>query len=250
MVSLSPYLFIHIGLDIRLLRHAQDFTVEVILTEAQTLIRNLESANFPVSVAGSFNLKQFVSTLESDADKKRKITSFETASLSSIMHLLENIVYAEAQTKIVYVVGETRFSLESLMEHPDRMFASGVFEKLSPISKFDLFEGFNCLVFSRATAGAFHILRGTESILRSYYQTKIKRGREQQPMWANMVNALNAKRNKNGNLLQKLDFIRVNYRNPTAHPDAVYSTENLQDLIGLCIDVINAMAEELPQRIT
>lgn len=247
MKALSPYLFIHIGLDIRLLRHAHDFSVGVIAKEATTLVSNLETAEFPVSVAGAHELTAFRDSLSEEADKSRKLNSFEASRLGAIMDPLERIVHAEAQTKQIYVISETRFSLDSLTQHPNRMFADGVFAKLNLISKFDLYEAFSCLVFSRATAGAFHMLRASEAILRSYYEWTIKRGRDKNPTWANMVRTLSLKRHKRASLLQKLDFIRTNYRNPTAHPDAVYSVVDLQDLIGLCIDVINEMTKDLPE---
>jgi len=42
-------------------------------------------------------------------------------------------------------------------------------------------------------------------------------------------------------LLESLDYIRKSYRNPTNHPEAVYSLDQAEDLLGLCIDVTNKM---------
>jgi hypothetical protein len=245
MISLTPYIFIHIGLDIRLLRQAKTITVKTLIIEADTLIKNLSNAEFAVSVEGARKLQKFLETFRSSPDQDRNLTDGEVTNLHEIVDPLEYMVFAESQTKKIYVVSETRFNLNSLMNAPEKMLGKDVFAKLSPIAKLDLSESFKCLVFSRATAGAFHILRGTEAVLKMYYLQNIKRGRERTPMWANMTRALAAKRHKKASLLQKLDFIRENYRNPTSHPEAVYTVERLQDLIGLCIDVINEIAVDL-----
>lgn len=44
-------------------------------------------------------------------------------------------------------------------------------------------------------------------------------------------------------LLDALDRIRENFRNPTNHPDKIYDIEEVQDLFGLCLDVINRMVQ-------
>jgi hypothetical protein len=46
-------------------------------------------------------------------------------------------------------------------------------------------------------------------------------------------------------ILNTLDLVRVSYRNPTQHPEAKYDIESAQDLLGVCIDLINKMASEL-----
>jgi hypothetical protein len=40
-------------------------------------------------------------------------------------------------------------------------------------------------------------------------------------------------------------MIRTNYRNPTQHPEAIYTIDTAQDLFGVCIDVLGKMASEL-----
>ncbi len=62
-------------------------------------------------------------------------------------------------------------------------------------------------------------------------------------MWGNMLKQL-VERKKNrlpDPLLECLDNIRKSYRNPTNHPEAVYSVDEAEDLLGLCIDVTNKM---------
>jgi hypothetical protein len=247
METLNPYLFIHTGLIIRLLWHSHTFTIQQIIEQISTLYDNLTKARFLVSVAGLEQLKTFVEKLDKETDKTRLLNPGEVANLSAIMKIVESIVYAESQTKFISVLSEQRYSLECLLYHPEKMFKDGFFTRLPTLARSDLTEGFICLLLSRATAAAFHILRATEAVLREYYFTKIKRGREKKPMWGNMLIGLSKKRIQKEKLIKRLEYIKDNFRNPTNHPEAIYNIEEAQDLLGLCIDVINAMADELPK---
>jgi hypothetical protein len=102
------------------------------------------------------------------------------------------------------------------------MFKEGVFAELPSIARSDLTEGFLCLLFSRATAAAFHILRATEAVLREYYIKKVKRGREKNPMWGNMLIDLSKRRDRKEDLIKRLEYIKNSFRNPTSHPEATY----------------------------
>jgi hypothetical protein len=46
-------------------------------------------------------------------------------------------------------------------------------------------------------------------------------------------------------LLENLTNIRRSLRNPTQHPEKVYVIDDVQDLFGLCVDVIRRMSVEL-----
>lgn len=47
-------------------------------------------------------------------------------------------------------------------------------------------------------------------------------------------------------LLDHLDNIRKNFRNPTNHPEMVYGMDEVQTLFALVVDVLDRMARELP----
>ncbi len=172
MEVLGPYPFIHTGLIIRLLRHSQEFQIKDIIGEARQLNDNLIQAGFLVSSQGLYDLNKFVETLGKETNKARLINGSEVTELSEIMNVVEKMVYAESQTKLIFVLSEQRYSLDCLLYHPEKMFKEGVFAELPSIARSDLTEGFLCLLFSRATAAAFHILRATEAVLREYYIKK------------------------------------------------------------------------------
>src|SRR5258706_16076864 len=105
---------------------------------------------------------------------------------------------------------------------------------MPPIAKYDVEEAGKCIAFERPTAAAFHLLRGTESVLKDFYCTMIKQKRCQL-MWGPMVADLRKrpKTKKNIVLLDNLDNIRRSFRNPTQHPEKIYDIQEVQDLWGL-----------------
>jgi hypothetical protein len=240
-------MFIHTGLIIRLLRHSSGFSVEAIVSETDKLDQNLRQSGFSVSSEGLMYLKKFAESLKNEQDQKRVVTPAEVGRLSELMNVIEQMVFAEAQTKRIYVLSEGRFNMANLVDKPWQMFAKDIFFRLPDLAAYDISEGFKCIVFSRATAAAFHLLRATEGTLREYYFQQVKRDRVQPLLWASIVQDLTRRKKKDESLLTRLDFIRSTYRNPTDHPDARFDLDQAQDLLGLCIDVINGMGTALPE---
>ena len=129
------------------------------------------------------------------------------------------------------------------------LMSPGVFISLPEVAQHDSQECGRCIVFERPTAAAFHILRGTEAALRMFYLSIVKRNRLSRLMWHDMLVALRKRRNLPlSELLDNLDNIRKSFRNPTQHPDKIYDIEEVQDLFGLCIDVVNRMVAYLKRK--
>lgn len=126
------------------------------------------------------------------------------------------------------------------MNSIDKLFATGVFSKLTELAQYDLKEAGKCLALNRNTASAFHTLRATEECLKQFCFCSIKQKRLKKPMWASMIEALRKKETNQPSpvILDTFDMIRRHYRNPTQHPEKIYD-EEAQDLFNLCITVIN-----------
>ena len=68
-------------------------------------------------------------------------------------------------------------------------------------------------------------------------------------MWRDIVVALKKRRDPPpAELLDNLDNIRKSFRNPTQHPEKIYDIEEVQDLFGLAIDVVNRMTAYLTRK--
>ena len=208
MLGQDCYSYIRIGLAIRLLRNIEHSDNKSLAKESiKDLLNDLEKCGFEVSLAGSTS-KQFIEMckeideLENDSvleDPLAKIIQREFTKL-------ESIVFAEALTKKIYVVPKRRFNTEFLMNNPDRLLKEGVFNKLSKIARHDFTSSCRCLLFGEATASAFHILRATEAVLKSFYYAHRKQKRLENPMWGPMVDQLKAKKKNrpSGTLLSSL----------------------------------------------
>lgn len=212
------------------------------------LREGLSSAGFDVSLAGLQELDGIATKLHQLHDED-EIGADLAAQLAGFMQAFEKILHAESSTKRIYVIPKRRFNSEFLLDSPQNLLKTGAYARLSPIAQSDLTSGCRCLAFGEGTAAAFHILRATEDTLKKYHLHKVKRRRLAKPMWGNMISALRQlKRNKPAApLLDSLDLVRINYRNPTQHPELFYDIESAQDLFGVCIDVIGKMAAELEE---
>jgi hypothetical protein len=60
-------------------------------------------------------------------------------------------------------------------------------------------------------------------------------------MWAGMVEGLRKRKTRrpSNELLDLLDGIRRNYRNPTHHPEKTYDIDEAQDLFAQCLAALN-----------
>src|SRR5712692_3802367 len=151
-------------------------------------------------------------------------------------------LFAEAENRMTYVVTEKRLQVTKLLNAVAELFAPNVFEKLPDVAKYDFSEAGKCTAFERSTGAASHLLRGTEATLREFYSRIVKRERVNPLLWGPMVEGLRRRRTPPPRvLLDNLDNIRHNFRNPTQHPEKIYDIQEVQDLFGLCVEVVNRM---------
>ncbi|TOD61172.1 hypothetical protein [Vibrio parahaemolyticus] len=251
MQSQNCYEYIKVGLYLRLLRSVDSkFKKSEIKDYIESLMSSLEKVSFEVTLSSmsASSITSILSKVSEDSpESEEDIGQVLSTRVRSEFERVEFVVFSEAQTKIIYDLPQRRFNTDYLLNHPEKLLSEGVFVKLDEIAQHDIRSSCRCLLFGEPTALAFHILRATESTLKSYYFHHRKRERLPRPMWANMVEQLKAKvRNKPPtHLLSTLDIIRTVYRNPTQHPEAIYELDSAQDLLGVCLDAINQMGKEL-----
>ncbi len=221
------------------------------------LLQRLESYEFHVASRVAREIKELgekwaaeLSDHPEDEEwsKSRVLTSEEVFILTDRARILRETVLAEASGKVAFIATDKRYTVEKLLEDIGSLFGEGVFESLPDIAKSDFAEGGKALAYELPTAAAFHILRGTEATLRDFYLRVVKRDRIREPrMWGPMVNNLRArKKPPPALLLDNLDSLRSNFRNPTQHPDKIYDLDEAQDLLALAIDSINRMVRFAP----
>jgi len=218
------------------------------LETIDTFFSYLNEFNLPVTRRAAYELEEFRNELaESDAD--HTLTKDESTGLVQIIADLEKTLFAESGGNLAFIVTDKRIDANKLLFDMRSLMSPGTFDLLPGIAQHDFVEAGLCIAFGRSTAAAFHLLRGTEAVLRHFYCSIVKRGRVQPLHWGPMVKQLGS-RNKPPPmpLLDNLDNIRNSFRNPTQHPEKIYDIEEVQDLFGLCIDVVNRMATSFIDR--
>lgn len=242
MIRKTVFSLIQIGLWLRHLQNPEGLSLASVRKGCNLIIRALDNMGFTVSLHAKNDLVEFINERSASPDSDI-LSGDDVKDLSRIIFALEKVITPEAKSRHYFIVADQRYNTKYLLESPDKLFHDGVFERLPELTQTDFREGFNCIVFGRATATAFRILRGTEGALKSLYFAIVKRNRVKNAMWASMTQHLRGRtRNPVPEvLLESLDMIRKSYRNPTAHPEAIYTVQQAEDLIGVCIDVVNKM---------
>lgn len=221
-----------------------------ILSNIDSLLTMLLDLNFKVTLAGAQGLLELKNEIEA-ASGEAKLSATHALRLNRVMDRLRHTLRSEASTLTAYVLSERRYDVEKLVEEPQSLLAEGTFRRLPFIAQLDLKEAGKCLGFELPTAGAFHLLRATEGTLKSYYRVFIRRGNIEKANWGELITRLRKTRKRpapDEALLNHLDHIRKNFRNPTDHPQMVYDMDGSQDLFSLVADVLNRMAKELPEK--
>lgn len=249
MKSENSYSYILIGILLRLLRNlSSSDQVSFVKSSIKQLKESLNSVEFTITCS-NFTTSFFVEMENriNGVDDSIEVGKTLAEEIKNEMWILERHVLSEGTTKKVHIMPQRRYNSNYLLNEQEKLFKKGVFEKLNELAQSDIKSSCRCLLFGEATASAFHILRATEGVLKQYYKHHIRQKQLTKPMWGPMLIKLKAKtRNKpSETLLDSLDLIRDSYRNPTQHPNATYEIDSVQDLIGLCTDVIGKMANEL-----
>ncbi len=207
-----------------------------------TLFGYLDEFRLPVTKRAATELEEFANKL-AEKDDSHIITVVEQREISRILEYLEKTLMAEAKGNIVLLTTDKRIDVNKLLFKMSDLMSPGTFNALPQIAQYDFTEAGYCIAFERSTAAAFHMLRGTEAVLKEFYCKFVKTKRVDL-MWGPMVTHLKSRRIKPPViLLNNLDNIRESFRNPTAHPEKVYDIEEVQDLFSLCVDVINRMCK-------
>lgn len=177
----------------------------------------------------------------------RLVSDKEFADIRRISGVIRETLLAESRGKVAYIASDKRYTVSKLIGSIGSLMGKSVYDALPDLAKYDFEEGGKAIAFDLPTAAAFHILRGTEAVLRDFYERVVRRDRIAEPrMWAAMVADMRKKsKAPPASLLDNLDSLRKHYRNPTQHPEKVYDSDEVQDLLALAVDSVNRMVAHL-----
>lgn len=242
--------YISIGTD---LRYLQDLTVDhpVIFEHGprdnlRRLLAAFKSLGLNVTLRASIGLVSFLDKLD-EIKEDRNFSKEEIKELTEELKYVRRTMSAECQGIFAYITSDKRYDVTKLSNSMEQLFTPEAFNNLPDMAQYDFSEAGKCIVFERPTAAAFHILRGTEVLVRIYYK-KYLRKKPEGKTWGQLLNELKNKtkgKKPNSITVNHLINIKDSFRNPTQHPDKVYDIQEVQDLLSVCIDVVNKMVEEI-----
>lgn len=250
MQEKSIYTYYSFGHNYRMLSEVNEgITIKSLASRIGDVFEQFEELDLRVTSAAATTLKELAEEL-TERNQDDTVDAKLDAKVKNAVEEFDKTLDAELGLVKAFILTPKRFDLRNLLETPQHLFSKGINVILEADIKKDLIFGFRCIAYEAATASAFHLLRATEGTLKQMYFEFIKQNRIKKPMWHGMVEALRAKRNPKPSeeLLDHLDVIRKNYRNPTQHPDKFYSIDEAQDLASNCLSAINMMAKEIKNK--
>jgi hypothetical protein len=83
----------------------------------------------------------------------------------------ETVLRTECQVMDTYYVSKKgAYSTADLIEHAHHQIPDTIRKQLTDQTKFDFDQAGKCIAFDLPTAAAYHLLRGTETVIRQYYE--------------------------------------------------------------------------------
>lgn len=249
MEERSIYSYFFFGTAVRYLQDVKSgypiFGDYYVIANINSCLDRLDELGLRVTKIAASELREFTKELAKTKDKTAKLSDEQATELSKICSDLRRTLDAELSTLDAFIVTPKRFDIDKLLNDIGALMSKHTFSSLSEPLRYDFIEAGKCIAFGRATAGAFHLLRGTEAVLRHFYCTLIRTKRVCPLLWGPMVQDLRkrAKTKRYTALYNNLDNIREYYRNPTQHPEVNYDIDSVQDLLPLCFEVIGKMTK-------
>lgn len=246
MKEISIWNYIWVGTCLRYLQDQHSGTVardkDCTVDNLLYFLESLDELGLHVTKRASYDLNELLDEFKAKASDY-KLTTDDADLINKVAWKVRDTFVAETKGVFTYVVTDKRIDVKKLLSNVGNLFAPGVFDACPDVARYDFIEAGKCIAFERPTAAAFHLLRGTESVVRLFYKKYI-RPSQTGLTWGQMTHALSSKpsgKKPDSVILDNLDHIRINFRNPTQHPDKIYDIQEAQDLFSICIDSINRM---------
>jgi hypothetical protein len=181
------------------------------------------------------------------ADDK-EMEGWEVAKISDAAKKFETVLAAECQVMDTYFVSKKgTYSTADLIEHAHYQIPEKMRKDVPDQTKLDFDQAGKCIAFDLPTAAAYHLLRGTESVIRKYYDQVVpgsKKAPAKARNWGVYIKLLRD-HGAEEKVTSLLTHIKDSYRNPVLHPEDNYTEEMVQVLFGVCVSAIVMIVEEL-----
>jgi hypothetical protein len=173
-----------------------------------------------------------------DADP---IAPYRATEIREAAKEFETILRTECQLMDTYFVSKKgTYSTKDLIDNAHFQIPNPSRSLLPEQAKIDFDQAGKCLAFDVATAAAFHLLRGTETVLIEYYDLAVpgpKKASRKMRNWGVYIKLIREHKG-DAAAMNVVDHIRDVYRNPVTHPEENYTDERAQVLFGLCVSAV------------
>lgn len=211
-------------------------------------LRETKDSKMGDSHAAAGNLSLILEPIKADllVNPERHITQNEISRFSMAKDEFDKAFDRDHRRLHVFTVtNKALFDTDTLLISPEEAFPERLRSFLPEQLMEDLRQAARCLAFDVPTACAFHICRGTESLMLHYYERLAGKPWEgPQRDWFK-YNAELMKLDAPKAVTDRLEEIRKLDRNAYIHPDKNVSLEEAPFLFTLCINVDFQMLQEI-----
>jgi hypothetical protein len=187
-------------------------------------------------------------TANATPDSSKELADWQTSGIREAAKEFETILAAECQVLDTYYISKKGvYSTADLVDHAHYHIPPTTRQEIPEQTKNDFDQAGKCIAFDLPTAGAFHLLRGTEAVLREYYDLGVPGPKKAPPKmrnWGVYIKLL-SEHKAEPKVTSLLTHIKDAYRNPVLHPEENYTDERAQVLFGVCISAIVMMMEQI-----
>lgn len=171
-------------------------------------------------------------------------------SLQTMIRQLETVLDEELSAAPIFCLERIgNLSTESLLEGGSKGFDSEAVANLPVAAIAEIDEAGKCLAFERPTASGFHILRAVEIAIRHYLALipNFVMPPLNRQNWGQFIQLLkdNAAAKE---VIDALQNIKDNYRNPLMHPTDNLELRQAITLFSVCQGMIETLAEDMKRR--
>lgn len=157
--------------------------------------------------------------------------------------IFETVLAEELETLDTYLISQKgAYVTGDLVERAETIMPEGIRALLPQKVVEDFRCAGRCLALDNPTASAFHSLRAVEAVLALYFQMVIG-GTAPIRMrnWGAYLDKLRKHPDSSEEVIVFLDHLRVAWRNPVAHPEALLSEDDAVSLLGASASAIRQL---------
>ncbi len=171
-------------------------------------------------------------------------------TLQDAIRKFETVLAEEVSASPIFCLERVgNLSTERLLSGATTGYDAGVVSALDEMCIREINEAGKCLAFERATAAGFHILRAVELSVRQYLTTIP--GFNMPPLnrqnWGEFI-ALLRNNGASKDIVDALQNIKDNYRNPLMHPNDSLEMKQSISLFSVCQGMIELLIDEMQSR--